>query len=100
MGITDQIIKYMRHCLWRKKNQDVQARGSALISWDKVCRPKVQGGLGVLHLQTQNKALLLKNLHKFYNREDIPWVNLIWSNTMRMVKFLESFKVPSGGGLI
>jgi hypothetical protein len=23
--------------------------------------------------------LLLKNLHKFYNREDIPWVNLIWS---------------------
>lgn len=26
----------------------------------------------------QNKALLLKNLHKFYNRHNIPWVNLIW----------------------
>ena len=23
-------------------------------------------------------ALLLKNLHKFFNKHDIPWVNLIW----------------------
>ena len=30
-----------------------------------------------LNLQTQNEALLLKNLHKFFNRHDIPWVNLI-----------------------
>jgi hypothetical protein len=65
VGITEQIIKYMRHYLWRKKNQEVQARGNALISSDKVCRPKDRGGLGVLNLQTQNKALLLKNLHKF-----------------------------------
>jgi hypothetical protein len=43
VGITEQIIKYMRHCLWRKKNQEVQARGNALISWVKVCRPKDQG---------------------------------------------------------
>jgi hypothetical protein len=42
--ILEQMVKYMRHCLWRKKNQDVQARGNALISWDKVCKPKKQGG--------------------------------------------------------
>jgi hypothetical protein len=40
----------------------------------------LSGGLGVLDLQVQNKALLLKNLHKFYNRHDIPWVNLIWNS--------------------
>jgi hypothetical protein len=74
------MVKYMRHCLWRKKNQDVQARGNALISWDKVCKPKKQGGLGVLNLPIQNKALLLKNLDKFYNRHDVPWVNLIWES--------------------
>jgi hypothetical protein len=28
----------------------------------------------------QNKALLLKNLHKFYNKHDIPWVNLVWNS--------------------
>jgi hypothetical protein len=48
-----------------------------MIAWTKICRPKDQGVLGVLQLDAQNKALMLKNLHKFYNRKDIPWVNLI-----------------------
>jgi hypothetical protein len=69
----------MRHYLWRKKRNDVQSNGPALVAWDKVCRPKDQGGLGVLDLKTQNEALLLKNLHKFFNRLDISWVNLIWN---------------------
>jgi hypothetical protein len=59
------------------KNQNFQARGNALISWDKICIPKNQGGLGVLNLSIQNKALLLKNLDKFFNGHDVPWVNLI-----------------------
>jgi hypothetical protein len=32
----------------------------------------------VINFQKQNAALLLKFLDKFYNRRDIPWVNLIW----------------------
>ncbi|XP_071685170.1 uncharacterized protein [Lolium perenne] len=75
--IKDWVIKYMRHCLWKKKTTDVQAKGNALVSWKKICRPKDQGGLGVLNLEVQNKSLLLKNLDKFYNNVDIPWVNLI-----------------------
>lgn len=43
-----------------------------------VCRSKDEGGLGVLNLQTQNEALLIKHLSKFFNREDTPWVSLIW----------------------
>jgi hypothetical protein len=43
-----------------------------------ICRPKDQGGLGVLDLRIQNKALLIKNLHKFYNEKDIPRVKLLW----------------------
>jgi hypothetical protein len=64
----------MRHCLWRKKNNEVQSRGPALVASEKICRPKNQGGLGVLDLTTQNEVLLLKNIHKFFNRLDIPWV--------------------------
>jgi hypothetical protein len=44
-----------------------------------VRKPKRKGGLGVINLQVQNDALLLKHLHKFYNKADVPWVNLIWS---------------------
>jgi hypothetical protein len=39
---------------------------------------KKEGGLGIIDIETQNRALLLKNLDKFYNRRDIPWVQIIW----------------------
>ena len=74
--IKHQIIKYLRHCLWR--SPDMEDRRPALVAWKTVCRPKNQGGLGVMDIFTQNKTLLMKNLHNFYNRHDIPWVQLIW----------------------
>jgi hypothetical protein len=43
-----------------------------------VCRPKKFGGLEDLNLELQNKALLLKKLHKLYTKADIPWVKLVW----------------------
>lgn len=49
-----------------------------LISWDKIIAPKDKGGLGVINLKMQNQVLLMKHLHKFYGRADIPWVDLIW----------------------
>ena len=54
-----------------------------------VCLPKAQGGLGVINLTSQNEALLLKNLHKFFNRLDILWVHLIWE------KHYQNDKLPS-----
>jgi hypothetical protein len=35
--------------------------------------------LGVKNLEIQNKALLMKQLHKFYTHADTPWVKLVWS---------------------
>jgi hypothetical protein len=43
-----------------------------------VSLPKTEGGLGVIQLQAHNEALLLNYLHKFFNKADIPWVQLIW----------------------
>jgi hypothetical protein len=62
--------------LWADKEEKIQ--GKCLASWEMICRPKDQGGLGVLDLRIQNKALLIKNLHKFYNQKDIPWAKLLW----------------------
>jgi hypothetical protein len=78
----------------------VQAKGSALISWKKIARPKNQGGLGVLNIETQNKALLLKNLDKFYNNHDIPWVKLVKGLIMNMELYLVLlWRVPYGAHL-
>jgi hypothetical protein len=36
--------------------------------------------MGVINLELQNQALLLKQLHKFFCKADIRWVKLIWSS--------------------
>ena len=33
----------------------------------------------MLDLTVQNDALLMKSLHKFYSRNDTPWVHLLWN---------------------
>jgi hypothetical protein len=74
--IIDQINKYRRHCFWR--GNDLNKKGNCLAAWSKVHKPTSQGGLGVIDLEVQNRALLFKHLHKFCNKQDIPWVDLTW----------------------
>ena len=58
----------------------MQEPAPSLAAWELICRPKNKGGLRILNLGIQNDALLMKHLHKFLNRADIPWVNLIWNS--------------------
>ena len=74
--VIKQIDKFRKHCLWRGSN--INRKKPPKAAWDLVCDSKENGGLGVIKLQTQNETLLLKHFHKFFNRLDIPWVNLIW----------------------
>ena len=48
------------------------------MKWDKVCLPIESGGLGVLDLRVQNKTLLMKKIYMFFNKQEVPWVQLIW----------------------
>jgi hypothetical protein len=73
--ILKQIDKYMRHCIW--KGSDINGRKTPLATWKMVNTPKLKGGLRVINLRVQNEALLMKNLHKFFNKHDLPWVKLI-----------------------
>ena len=77
IGIIKQLERIQRQCLWRKYGKD---SGKSLAAWELVCRPKNKGGLGILNLQLQNQALLMKHLKKFYNKEEVPWVTLIWNS--------------------
>ena len=74
--IIKQVDKFRKHCLWQ--GSDVNNRKPSRVAWPMVCVPKDEGGLGVLNLRTYNECLLLTHLHKFYNRQDIPWVQLVW----------------------
>ena len=47
-----------------------------LTTWNLVCRPKDQGGLGIFVLEVQNKCLLSKWLYKIMNEEGV-WKELL-----------------------
>jgi hypothetical protein len=68
--IIDQIDKFRRHCLWR--GSDVHSKKPPKAAWPMCCLPKVEGGLGILDISTQNESLLLKHLHKFFNKDPTP----------------------------
>jgi hypothetical protein len=75
VDILNQIDKYRRHCLWR--GSDLNARKPPLVARKLVTRPKRKGGLGVIRLRVHNDALLMKYLHKFYSKDDLPSVQLV-----------------------
>jgi hypothetical protein len=85
--VIKQIGKYRKHCLWRGAN--INAKAPPKAAWTMVCLPKEEGGLEVINLRAQNEALLLQNLHKFFNRVDTPWVQLVWE------KHYQNGKLPS-----
>lgn len=76
-GVIENIDRIRRQCLWR--GNDATKKGGNLAVWHMVQKPKSKGGLGVINLRLQNDALLLKHLHKFYAKKDIPWANMIWN---------------------
>jgi hypothetical protein len=44
--------------------------------------------LGILDINKQNESLLLKHLHKFFNKDNTPWVQLVWD------KYYSGAKLP------
>jgi hypothetical protein len=67
-----------------------------------VCLPKSEGGLGVLQLETHNDALLLKNLHKFFNNAlsggEIFYV--LWTNLKVVLQYEFNQVVLASSGMI
>jgi hypothetical protein len=75
-GIINQLDRILRQCLWRDKDHPKPS----LAAWEMVCKPKDNGGLGIVNFHKKNEALLLKNLDEFYNKRETPWVQLIWNS--------------------
>ena len=55
--VTKQIDVYRKHCLWSKG--DINRKGNYLAAWEVACKPKSQGGLGVIDIERHNDALLI-----------------------------------------
>jgi hypothetical protein len=54
-----------------------------LARWNIICQPKVQGGLGILNIDVQNKCPLSKWLFKLVNEEGL-WQSILKRKYLRM----------------
>jgi hypothetical protein len=60
------------------EGSDLNKIGNCLAAWNKVQTPKSQGGLWIINMEAQSTTLLLKQLHKLFNKVDVAWVDLTW----------------------
>jgi hypothetical protein len=60
-----------------------------------VCKPKDKGGLGVINLEIQNDALLLKHLFKIFNHDETPWAQMTWQAYYQNISPQSAGKVGS-----
>ncbi|GKE26316.1 putative reverse transcriptase domain-containing protein, partial [Tanacetum coccineum] len=51
--------------------------GKSRIKWSDVCKPKVEGGLGIKSLETWNIALISKHIWNIINKKDSLWVKWV-----------------------
>jgi hypothetical protein len=49
-----------------------------LVAWEQVCRSKLEGGLGIRCLPTQNLYLQVKLLHRLHASPGSPWASWVW----------------------
>lgn len=53
------------------------ARWMHWVGWDKITRPKVEGGLGIQSTKSKNLALLAKLNWRFYIEEEARWARVL-----------------------
>ncbi|GKD81131.1 RNA-directed DNA polymerase, eukaryota, reverse transcriptase zinc-binding domain protein, partial [Tanacetum coccineum] len=58
-------------------------KGKAKVSWDKICKPKDQGGLGLKNLGVWNEVLMIKHLWNVAVKKDTLWVKWIYMEKLK-----------------
>ncbi|XP_074300151.1 uncharacterized protein LOC141631368 [Silene latifolia] len=73
-GVLRRIDALCRNYLWDGSTEYVR---SPLVSWEKVCVPKDEGGLGIRHSIAWNLASICKLSWWIYSNQDSLWVRWV-----------------------
>ncbi|KAE8707428.1 hypothetical protein F3Y22_tig00110384pilonHSYRG00841 [Hibiscus syriacus] len=75
-GICEEIERLIQGFIWgRTENRG----GVPLVHWENICKPTVNGGLGLRKLSVQNEALLMKLAYKLVVNSDQLWARVLRS---------------------
>jgi hypothetical protein len=89
-GILHKLDYFRSRFFWQGDDHKKKYR---LAQWHIICRPKEQGGLGILDLDIQNKCLLSKWLYKLIN-EDGAWQQLLRNKYLSTMSITQVGKKP------
>ncbi|XP_039002873.1 uncharacterized protein LOC120129447 [Hibiscus syriacus] len=73
-GVCEEIERLTRNFIWGHSDEK---RGINLVSWDRICMPIEQGGLGVQRIVTQNEAFLMRLGYKLLTNEKQLWARVL-----------------------
>ncbi|GJU88244.1 putative reverse transcriptase domain, reverse transcriptase zinc-binding domain protein, partial [Tanacetum coccineum] len=73
-GIIDDIQRLIRGFLWCNGEYK---RGKAKVSWEDICLPKREGGLGIRCLEVFNIALMTTHIWNIVSNKESLWVRWI-----------------------
>ncbi|KAH1057051.1 hypothetical protein J1N35_035116 [Gossypium stocksii] len=73
-GICDAIEVLARQFIWGAAEGK---RKLALVGWNKICQPKMHGGLGFRRLEDQNKAFMMKIGYSLITKSEALWVQVL-----------------------
>jgi hypothetical protein len=71
-GVIKKLDYFRSRFFW----QGDENKKYRLAKWSILCQPKDQGGIGILHLNTMNRALLSKWLYKLLTSDGM-WQQLL-----------------------
>jgi hypothetical protein len=73
VGVRKRLDFYRSNFFWQSDEQKKRYR---LSTWNMLCRPKDQGGLGIEVLELKNKCLLSKWFFKILNEQGM-WQEIL-----------------------
>ncbi|CAI9288725.1 unnamed protein product [Lactuca saligna] len=80
ISIIKDIEKLMKNFLW---NHDESKKGRAKVAWTSICKPVVNGGLGIRSLRMWNKAIISKRIWMILSDFDSLWVKWVKINLLK-----------------
>jgi len=70
LSMAREVDRICRNFFWKKADCN---NGLSMVSWDKICRPKKFGGLGLRKMEAVNSAFLSKLTWKLFHDKSL-WV--------------------------
>jgi len=81
-----QLDNLLRTFFWKKSPSE---NGLPLIAWDKMCRPKSKGGLGLRNSEAVNSAFQCKLAWRLLTKDNSLWVHTMYTKYLRSTSFLD-----------